>query len=61
MGSNFTVHTEDEKMAAKMAKKERKKHGGRDEGTSEFLLKSFLKKNRRLTRCLVDLLRSVIF
>ncbi|KAG0045399.1 hypothetical protein BGZ83_009400 [Gryganskiella cystojenkinii] len=31
VGSNFTVQTEDEKLAAKLARKERKKHGGRDE------------------------------
>ncbi|KAF9939122.1 hypothetical protein BGZ65_011345, partial [Modicella reniformis] len=30
-GSNFTVQTEEEKLAAKLARKGRKKHGGRDE------------------------------
>ena len=35
VGSNFTVQTEDEKLAAKLARKERKKHGGRDEGEIE--------------------------
>jgi len=34
IGSNFTVQTEDEKLAAKLARKERKKHGHRDEGVS---------------------------
>ncbi|KAF9306760.1 hypothetical protein BGZ74_003618 [Mortierella antarctica] len=42
MGSNFTVHTEDEKMAAKMAKKERKKHGGRDEEEEAALSSAIL-------------------
>ncbi|KAG0246557.1 Sec63 Brl domain-containing protein [Mortierella sp. GBAus27b] len=31
IGSNFTVQTEDEKLAAKLARKERRKHGGHDE------------------------------
>lgn len=36
IGSNFTVQTEDEKLAAKLARKERKKHGNRDEGELTF-------------------------
>ncbi|KAF9426913.1 hypothetical protein BGZ94_005813 [Podila epigama] len=31
VGSNFMVQTEDEKLASKLARKERKRHGGRDE------------------------------
>lgn len=31
VGTNFVVQTEDEKLAAKLARKERRKHGGRDE------------------------------
>lgn len=31
VGTNFVVQTEDEKLAAKLARKERRRHGGRDE------------------------------
>ncbi|KAF8983689.1 hypothetical protein BGZ46_009737 [Entomortierella lignicola] len=41
-GTNFTVQTEDEKLAAKMARKERRKHGGRDEEDEAALSSAIL-------------------
>ncbi len=42
MGANFIVRTEDEKLAAKLARKERKKHGGRDEEDEAALSSAML-------------------
>ncbi|KAF9171872.1 hypothetical protein BGX20_006778 [Mortierella sp. AD010] len=41
-GTNFTVQTEDEKLAAKLARKERRKHGGRDEEEEAALSSAIL-------------------
>ncbi|KAG0300672.1 hypothetical protein BGZ98_008986, partial [Dissophora globulifera] len=42
VGSNFTVQTEDEKLAAKLARKERRKNGGRDEEDEAALSSAIL-------------------
>ncbi|KAF9114810.1 hypothetical protein BGX27_009758 [Mortierella sp. AM989] len=42
VGTNFTVQTENDKLAAKLARKERKKHGGRDEEDEAALSSAIL-------------------
>ncbi|KAG0348201.1 hypothetical protein BG004_005744 [Podila humilis] len=58
-GSNFTVQTEDEKLAAKLARKERKKHGGRDEEDEAALSSAILGYDQEdLRRAREDQLRN---
>ncbi|KAF9101073.1 hypothetical protein BGX29_006008 [Mortierella sp. GBA35] len=59
VGSNFSVQTEEEKLAAKLARKERKKHGGRDEEDEAAISSAMLGFDQEdLRRAREDQLRS---